>query len=134
MVVSTDPLSDTITIVYPLLLRGYPHRGRCNENEEEQVVWFNASICSSEFGKMTLLFLSRDGELHTDWLEAECERRGVPYSRLCPDHLDSTLNVTIEVNNAGFGGNRTDTNGTVDLNQVTGVWHRRPLSPSWAEM
>lgn len=107
---------------------------KSKEKEEEQVDPIQQFNLPSELGKMTLLFLSRDGELHTDWLEAECERRGVPYFRFCPNHLDSTLQIKVEVHNGEFGGHLTDTNGTVDLNHVTGIWHRRPLSPSWAGM
>lgn len=83
---------------------------------------------------MTLLFLSQDEELHTDWMEAECTRRGVPYFRLCPDHLDSSLSIAVEVNNDEFGGYLSDSKGMVSLQEITGVWYRRPLSPRWATM
>lgn len=42
-----------------------------------------------------LLFIDREEDLHANWVEAECDRRGVPYLRLCPQKFPQEILLTL---------------------------------------
>jgi hypothetical protein len=43
----------------------------------------------------TLLFIDREEDLHANWVEAECDRRGVAYLRLCPQKFPQEMLLTL---------------------------------------
>jgi glutathione synthase/RimK-type ligase-like ATP-grasp enzyme len=76
-----------------------------------------------------LLFISRDDDLHTDHMEAECDRRGVPYLRLCTQDYPTEVQISLELNGATIEGSIRTPRCEAPLNSIQGIWYRRPEAP-----
>jgi hypothetical protein len=77
-----------------------------------------------------ILILTQLCDPHADRVEAGLRARGADVFRL--DHAEFPGHVTVEAS-IGNNGPRTvlhSSQGTLDLEQVTAVWHRRPQPPA----
>lgn len=73
-----------------------------------------------------LLFLSQEHDAHCDWVEAECERRGVEYLRLCTERFPQEIRLAIEPASAELRGRLVADGREVSFDEIVGVWLRRP--------
>jgi glutathione synthase/RimK-type ligase-like ATP-grasp enzyme len=77
-----------------------------------------------------LLIISQAGDLHSDWVEAECDRRGVPYLRLCPRDFPQTLQLTLDLQGEALRGCFRLPGRQVSIDSLSGIWYRRPEPPA----
>lgn len=73
-----------------------------------------------------LLFLDQEHDMHADWVEAECDRRGVPYLRLCTEKFPVETQLSINLHNGDLRGAIHLPQQVIDLTDIQGVWYRRP--------
>jgi glutathione synthase/RimK-type ligase-like ATP-grasp enzyme len=73
-----------------------------------------------------LLFLSQEHDLHCDWIEAECRRRGVDYLRLCTERFPQDVRLVLEPARGDFPGRLLVGEREIPLAEVVGLWFRRP--------
>ncbi len=73
-----------------------------------------------------LLFLDREVDLHADWVEAECDRRGVPYVRLCTQKFPQEIQLALNLDDGHLGGRIQLPDREIRIEDITGVWYRRP--------
>lgn len=73
-----------------------------------------------------LLFLTQAEDMHADWVEAECDRRAVPYLRLCTEEFPTTMHLSLHVEAGGIEGTIRLPEREVPLSEVIGIWFRRP--------
>jgi glutathione synthase/RimK-type ligase-like ATP-grasp enzyme len=73
-----------------------------------------------------LLFLDQQQDMHADWVEAECDRRGVPYVRFCTETFPTEARLSIHIAEGNVGGLLRLPGREVALEAVTGIWYRRP--------
>jgi glutathione synthase/RimK-type ligase-like ATP-grasp enzyme len=73
-----------------------------------------------------LLFLDQEFDLHADWMEAECQRRGVPYFRLCTEKFPQQVLLSVRPAGDRLTGRLIEGDREIPLEDVIGVWFRRP--------
>lgn len=74
-----------------------------------------------------LLFLSREGDLHVDWIEAECVFRDIPFLRLNTRQFPQHILLNIHSTPPPLTGCIVPPNqAAIPLEQIIGIWHRRP--------
>jgi len=73
-----------------------------------------------------LLFLDQEVDLHTDWVEAECRRRGVPFFRFCTERFPQQVLLSVRPAGERFTGRLIEGDREIALEEITGVWYRRP--------
>lgn len=73
-----------------------------------------------------LLFLDQAADTHADWVEAECDRRGVPYVRFCTEQFPVDVQLSIKLNRGALSGRIIAPEWDVPIEDIVGVWHRRP--------
>jgi glutathione synthase/RimK-type ligase-like ATP-grasp enzyme len=73
-----------------------------------------------------LLFLDQSIDLHADWVEAECDRRGVPFVRFCTEDFPQRVRIVLCPMGGALRGRILFPKREVDLDDVKGVWFRRP--------
>lgn len=73
-----------------------------------------------------LLFLDQQIDAHADWVEAECDRRGVPYLRFCTETFPSATHLSVQIKEGELSGRIRTAQQEVALAEITGVWYRRP--------
>ena len=73
-----------------------------------------------------LLFLDQAADSHADWVEAECDRRGVPYVRLCTEQFPYTLRLSVGIHQGELNGWMHLPTADIPWANITGVWYRRP--------
>jgi glutathione synthase/RimK-type ligase-like ATP-grasp enzyme len=77
-----------------------------------------------------ILILTRQEDPHADLVEAGLRRRGLDVARFDHSLFPEGAELTLEV---GADSTRTQLrwpSGTLDLDTVSAVWHRRPLPPA----
>ncbi|MEZ4735437.1 MAG: hypothetical protein R3E79_50735 [Caldilineaceae bacterium] len=73
-----------------------------------------------------LLFLDQQDDAHADWVEAECDRRAIPYVRFCTETFPRAAQLSVHIAEGWAGGQLRLADRTVDLAAITGIWYRRP--------
>lgn len=73
-----------------------------------------------------LLFLDQQHDAHADWVEAECDRRGVRYLRFCTETFPYATQLSVQIKNGEISGSIRTAQQEVLLEAITGVWYRRP--------
>jgi glutathione synthase/RimK-type ligase-like ATP-grasp enzyme len=73
-----------------------------------------------------LLFLDQKDDMHADWVEAECDRRGVPYLRFCTETFPIETRLSVAISGGEAGGWIRTGAGETPIEKITGVWYRRP--------
>lgn len=85
-----------------------------------------------------LLFIDQAEDVHADWVEAECDRREVPYLRLCTETFPHETHLSVKIEDGEIGGLIRLPEREVLVEDVTAVWYRRPgeitLHPDLDEM
>ncbi|HEU4329043.1 MAG TPA: hypothetical protein VFS21_38250 [Roseiflexaceae bacterium] len=76
-----------------------------------------------------LLFLSQPDDLHTDFVEAACRRRGVPFVRFCTRDFPQRVGLRMELHGEHLTGALALPEGELPLEVIAGVWFRRPEAP-----
>lgn len=73
-----------------------------------------------------LLFLDQQDDTHADWVEAECDRRAIPYVRFCTETFPMAAQLSVQITDGQVAGELRLGERAVDLAAVTGIWYRRP--------
>jgi glutathione synthase/RimK-type ligase-like ATP-grasp enzyme len=73
-----------------------------------------------------LLFLDQQDDAHADWVEAECDRRGIPYVRFCTETFPLATQLSVHIAEGQVSGQLRLPTQVVPLEAVTGIWYRRP--------
>jgi glutathione synthase/RimK-type ligase-like ATP-grasp enzyme len=73
-----------------------------------------------------LLFLDQTEDIHADWVEAECDLRGVPYVRFRTETFPIETQLSIHIDNGEIDGLIRMPERQVPISEITGVWYRRP--------
>lgn len=76
-----------------------------------------------------LLFLDQKNDLHADWVEAECRLRDQDFLRLCTEDFPQRIRLSLRYRGAELGGSLRLPDRQVCLDEIRGVWHRRPGAP-----
>jgi glutathione synthase/RimK-type ligase-like ATP-grasp enzyme len=73
-----------------------------------------------------LLFLDQNEDVHADWVEAECDKRGVPYMRFCTETFPIETMLSVHIANGEVDGLIRSPGREVPIAEITGIWYRRP--------
>lgn len=76
-----------------------------------------------------LLFLDQEHDLHAEWVEAECQRREVPYLRLCTERFPLRVQTSTWLEDGRMTGKICTEEQEIRLEDIVGVWYRRPEPP-----
>ncbi len=77
-----------------------------------------------------LLFASRAEDFHTDYVEAYCRQRDIPCLRLCTEDFPNDIALSVTIDNNSFGGTLRGAAFEASLDDIGGVWYRRPEAPN----
>ncbi|MEM9292212.1 MAG: MvdC/MvdD family ATP grasp protein [Acidobacteriota bacterium] len=84
-----------------------------------------------------LILITQEIDTHSDWVEAECRRRGEEYLRLCTEQFPTSVQISTEPAHHHFQGEICVEGRSYPLSEVVGLWYRRPgmveLDPSIPE-
>lgn len=73
-----------------------------------------------------LILLTQENDMHSDWVEAECQRRGAEFLRFCTERFPQKILLSVEPTQPGLAGELRVEGRAIELEEVTGLWYRRP--------
>ncbi len=80
-----------------------------------------------------LVLLSQEHDLHCDWVEAECDRRGAPWVRLRTDLFPTRVSLTLHPAAPQLAGRLVCDGREIDVDEIVGLWFRRPMPSQVSE-